>query len=231
MRTLAVVLREIRTRLWLWLALTVGFFAAFLFAQLALLVMRFQEFPNYLIVHNWAGNIARIFRATPSFIDMIPIMFDEWLIEIGSMNYGYGHGIAEWSFAVLPGRASVPLIVAALLATNVVLLLSVRRTCPLSARLAASLGATGGALMAGVTSMTITWVVCCGAPTWIAGLAVLGLSVATAFALQPIGGWLMLLGMLTLSATALALTGWLSERKSKPILTAPVPTQLAGMPS
>ena len=232
MSALAVLLREIRANIWLWLSLTVGLFAAFLLAQLVLLAVRFHELPNYLVVHDWPGNIARIVRMTPSIADMVPIMLDEWLIEIGSINYAYGHGIAEWSFVLVPAKAGVLLVIAVLLATIAVLLRSVRGTCPLSARLMALVGAAGGAVVAGVTSMTITWVVCCAAPTWVVGLAILGVSVASAFALQPIGGWLTLLGIAMLSTVALALTGWLSERGPKAADATPMPTQLAGlMPS
>jgi hypothetical protein len=205
MSTLVDVLREIRASLLLWLALLVAFFAAFPLLQLALLIVRFQELPNYLIVHDWPGNIARIVRMTPSIADMVSIMRDEWLIEIGSMNFAYGHGIAEWSFVLVPAKAGVTLVIALLLATNVVLLRAVRKTCPLSARLGASAAAAGGALLAGAATMTITWVVCCAAPTWVVGLAVLGVSVATAFALQPIGGWLSLFGIVLLAAIAAAL--------------------------
>ena len=64
MSALVDVLREIRANLLLWLALLVAFFAAFPLLQLALLIVRFQEFPNYLTVHDWPGNIARIVRMT-----------------------------------------------------------------------------------------------------------------------------------------------------------------------
>ena len=231
MSVLVDLRREIRAHVWLWLALTVGLFAALLLAQLALLIVRFQELPNYLVVHDWPGNIARIVRMTPSVSDMIPIMLDEWLIETGSMVYGYGHGVAEWSFVLVPGKAVVLLVIALLLATNVLLLRAVRRTCPLSARFAASLSAAGGVFMAGMASMTITWVVCCAAPTWVVGLSLLGVSVATAFALQPIGGWLTLLGILLLSTTALALAGLLPGRKPAAAAAAPMSTQFAEMPS
>ncbi|HVI64084.1 MAG TPA: hypothetical protein VM910_16085, partial [Bradyrhizobium sp.] len=138
MSALVDVLREIRANLLLWLALLVAFFAAFPLLQLALLIVRFQEFPNYLIVHDWPGNIARIVRMTPSIADMVSIMRDEWLIEIGSMNFAYGRGIAEWSFVLVPAKAGVTLVIALLLATNAVLVHAVRKTCPLSARLGAS---------------------------------------------------------------------------------------------
>jgi hypothetical protein len=223
---LVLLRREIGASAGLWLALMVAFFAGFELAQLALLMLRFHEFPNYLTVHDWLGNIARIIRMTPSFADMVAIALDEWLIEIGSMNFAYGHGIAEWSFVVVPAKAAVALVIAMLLATNIVLLRAVAKTCPLSARFAASLAAGGGALIAGVATMTITWAVCCAAPTWVVGLAVLGVSVATAFALQPIGGWLSLAGILLLAGIAAALLGWLAT-PLREAAAAPAPRQLA----
>jgi len=226
----AVLRREIGARLGLWLALTFGLFASLLLGQIALLIVRFQAFPNYLVVHDWPRNIAGIVRKTPAVTDMIPIMLDEWLIEIGSMSYVYGRGIAEWSFVVIPSRALVLLFIALLVATIAVLLLALRRTCPLPLRFAASAGALGGTLMAAMASMTITWVVCCAAPTWIVGLAVLGVSVATAFALQPLGGWLTGLGIGLLCMNVLALQTLLAERTSKSATATGAP-QLAGMPS
>src|SRR5262249_23271822 len=112
--------------------------------------------------------------------------------------------IAEWGFVLVPAKAGVTLVIALPLATNGVLLRAVRKTCPLFARLGASAAAAGGALLAGAATMTITWVVCCAAPTWVVGLAVLGVSVATAFALQPIGGWLSLFGVGLVGAIATA---------------------------
>ena len=230
MSALLVLRREISASFRLWLALTFGLFASLLAAQLVILMLRFQAFPNYLVVHDWLGNLARIVRKTPSVADMVSIMLDEWLIEIGSISYGYGRGIAEWSFVVIPAKAGVLLVVALLLATIAVLLLALRRTCALPLRLAASFGTLGGAAMAAMALMTITWVVYCAAPTWIVGMAVLGVSVATAFALQPIGGWLTALGIGMLCMIVLALIGLLSERGSKAD-AAPIATQLAGMPS
>src|SRR5438132_14106195 len=98
---------------------------------------------------------------TPSIADMVSIMLDEWLIEIGSMNFAYGHGIAEWSFVLVPAKAALVLVIALLLATNVVLLRAVRNACPLSAPLGASLPAAGGPPVAGATTTTIPWVVRC----------------------------------------------------------------------
>lgn len=229
MSALAVLRREVRAEARLWLALTLGLFASLLLSQLALLVLRFQAFPNYLVVHDWPGNLARIARKTPSVTDAVSIMLEEWWIEVGSMSYVYGRGIAEWSFVVIPARAAVMLVIAMLVATIAVLLLALRRTCPLPMRLAASAGALGGTFMAAMASMTITWVVCCAAPTWIVGLAVLGVSVSTAFALQPLGGWLTGLGLGLLCMIILALASLLAERNSK--AAAPISTQLAEIPT
>ena len=231
MSALVLARREIGASAGLWLALAAGFFIAFELFQLALLVLRFQTFPNYLTAYDWPGNIARIVRMTPSVVDMVSIALDEWLIEIGSMDFAYGHGIAEWSFVLVPAKAAVALVVALLLATNVVLLRALRNACPLPARLGASIIAAGGALIAGAATMTMTWVVCCAAPSWVVGLAVLGLGVATAFALQPIGGWLSLAGILLLAATATALARRLSGSHSDAAAAIALPAELAGAPS
>jgi hypothetical protein len=232
MSAYAVLQRELRAGAGLWLALVAGFFAASQLLQLALLMLRFQEFPNYMTVHDWPGNIARIVRMTSSVTDMVSIALDEWLIEIGSMNFAYGHGVSEWSFVVVPAKAAVMLTIALLLATNVVLLRSVRRTCPLSERLAASFAATSGALMAGLSAMTITWVVCCAAPTWVVGLAIMGVSVTTAFELQAIGGWLSLLGILLLVTTGMLLAWQLCAAQDRePVAGMPMLTRIAQVPS
>jgi hypothetical protein len=119
------------------------------------------------------------------------------------------------------------LVTASLLATNVVLLLAVRNSCPLSARLSASAVAGGATLLSGLSTMTITWVVCCAAPTWVVGLAVAGVSVATAFAVAPIGNWLTLFGLASLAAVALSLVSVMSDRTNR----AGNPIRLAGVPS
>ena len=40
--------------------------------QLALLIVRFGKFPNYLTVHDWPANVWRIIRSNPAIADMIP---------------------------------------------------------------------------------------------------------------------------------------------------------------
>ena len=231
MSALVVLKREVRASARLWLVVAVAFFTAFQLLQLALLIVRFQAFPNYLTLHDWPANIARIVRMTPSVRDMIPIMFDEWLVEVGSINYSFGRGIAEWSFVLIPGKAVIVLGIAALVATNLVLLRAAWKTCGIFARLGSSVAAGAGALVAGAAATTITWVVCCAAPTWVVGLAVMGVGVTTALALQPFGGLLLLLGLSMLVTSAILLLRQLSGRRSRDATVPMMLTPIARAPS
>ena len=74
------------------------------------LMVRFQAVPNYIQFYDWVGNVSWIIQSTPSWRDMIPIIWEEWLIEIGFMNYDYGTGISEWSLNVIPSRLVVMFI-------------------------------------------------------------------------------------------------------------------------
>src|SRR5262249_61172458 len=105
--------REFRARFWLWASTVAAFFVAFHALQLAPLMLRFEAWPNYVTVHDWPANVARIVRSTPAISDMIPIILDEWLVEIGSMNYSFGRGISESSFVLIPGNAAVVLGISA----------------------------------------------------------------------------------------------------------------------
>jgi hypothetical protein len=231
MSALVILQREVRGSARLWLLVAIGFFVGFQLLQLALLIGRFQVFPNYLIVHDWFANIARIVRMTPSVGDMIPIMLDEWLVEVGSINYSFGRGVAEWSFVLIPGKAVIVLGIAALVATNLVLLRAAWRTCGIFARLGSSAATGAGAIVAGAAATTITWVVCCAAPTWVVGFAVLGVGVTTTLALQPFGGWLLLLGLSTLVMSAILLLRQLSPRRSRDATMAMMLTPIARAPS
>src|SRR5262249_59283086 len=185
MGALEVQQREVRASARLWLLAAVAFFAGFQLLQLALLIMRFQAFPNYLVLHDWPANIARIVRMTPSVGDMIAIMFDEWFVEVGSVNYSFGRGISEWSFVLIPGKAVIALAIAALVATNLVLLWAAWKSCGIFARLGSSVATGAGALVAGAAATTITWVVCCAAPTWVVGLAVMVVGVTPGLSFHP----------------------------------------------
>jgi hypothetical protein len=189
----------------MWAAVTLAVPLAYLAAMLLALVLRFGALPNYLVVLDWPGNVARIIRSTPAVSDMLPIVASEWLIEIGRMNYDYGNGISEWGMTVVPAKLAAMLVLGALVATNAVLLQPAERAC---SRIAArgSGAATGlGAAMVAFTSITMTWVVCCSTPSWIVGLAMLGVGVSTANLLEGFGPWIEGLGFALLGATTLIL--------------------------
>ena len=118
----ACLRREVAANRGAWLGTVLAGVVGFQMFQLVLLILRFGNFPNYLTVHDWPANVLRIIRSTPSVADMIPIILDEWFIEIGSMNYSFGRGIAEWSFVLMPAKLAVGLAIAILFATDLVLL-------------------------------------------------------------------------------------------------------------
>jgi hypothetical protein len=42
----------------------------------------------------------------------------------------------------------------------------------------------------------MSWVVCCATPTWVVGLAIMGLGVSTSLSIEPVGFWLNALGFI-----------------------------------
>ncbi len=189
----------------LWLLLVAGFVLIFHAVQLALLVVRFGHLPNYVTVFDWPHNIATIIRSTQSAQDMVSIILDEWILEFGYMNHDFGHGISEWSLVILPAKLLFVLVWAALLATDVVLICRAHRSCDAAALAGGIAATTAGALIAGVTSVTMTWVVCCATPSRVVGLTVLGGGVSTALAMQPIGAWLAFSALAALLSVTLGL--------------------------
>lgn len=189
----------------LWLVILLGFPVAYYLMMLGALVLKFGDLPNYATVYDWPGNVAEIVRSTPAVSDMLPIIAGEWLFEVGYMNYDFGNGISEWSLSLIPAKLAAILALAALIATNVVLLLGARSRCA-ARRLGGAGAATGlGAAMVSLASITMTWVVCCATPSWIVGLAMLGVGLSTAAWLEGTGPWLNGLGFLLLLATTLRL--------------------------
>jgi hypothetical protein len=209
MSTLSTIKTAVAARKGLWLLITFGFVIAFYAGLLLSVAIRFGELPNYATFHDYANNILVIVRSTPSVRDMVPIILEEWLLEIGYLNRDYGHGISEWSIEIIPPKLLVVLALGSLVATNMVLLRRFPASCAHAARYSC-LAATGiGATLVGFTGITMMWVVCCAAPTWAVGLALLGVGVSTAFAVQPFGvsialaGFLVLLGATWLLARAI----------------------------
>jgi len=190
----------------LWTMVTVGFVVGYNLLLLLALVARFGDLPNYVTFYDYIGNVLTIIESTPAVADMIPIIREEWLIEIGYMNYDYGNGISEWSLTVLPEKLLVLFGVGALIATVAVLLLPGRDGACAAVSKKAALGATGGgAALVGLSSATLSWVVCCAAPTWVVSLAMLGVGVSVAFWLEPLGTAITLAGYGLLVATVVTL--------------------------
>lgn len=178
--------------------------------MMAALMVRFQALPNYVTFYDWPANVAWIIQSTPAWSDVLPIVWEEWLIEIGKMNYDYGTGISEWSLNVVPSR----LLVLFLLGAMVSLCLTLVRQDNCSIGNSTTLRATTGlgALLVAVTNATMSWVVCCATPSWVVGLAMLGLGVTTSLALETMGPTLTWSGFGLLSALIICLA-W---RKSRP---------------
>jgi hypothetical protein len=186
--TLAAIRSAIARRWLLWGGTVLGFILGYNLLLLAALVVRFGELPNYATVYDYPANVMRILASTPSLLDALQIIREEWLIEIGFMNYQFGNGISEWSLTVLPAKLAVLLAVGALLATVVVLVFpGPSAACATGARGRAIGVAGGGAALVGFSSASLSWVVCCAAPTWVVSLAMLGMSVSLAFWLEPFG--------------------------------------------
>jgi hypothetical protein len=169
-----------------WLAISLSTMAVYYLGLLASLIAKFGDLPNYVTAYDWLGNVARIFASTPDLTDAVHIAREEWLLEIGYLNTAYGKGISEWSLTLVPEKMLVILAMGMMLAT-IWALAAARASCGLAER-GATAAATGlGAGLVGLTGATMSWVVCCAAPSWIVGLAMLGMSVATANRLAPIG--------------------------------------------
>jgi hypothetical protein len=191
-----------------WLAMTVGFSVLYYLGLLASASLSTGHLPNYIRFYDWPANVLRIIHSTPSVSDMLPIISDEWLIETGAINYQYAHGIAEWSLAIMPTHVAVTLLLAALVATTFLLLRRSRDYCPIAERGAGATATGVGVLFVGTANITLSWVACCATPSWVVGLALVGIETSSAFALLPYGGALLVAGFAVLAATGY----WLAWR-------------------
>ena len=184
-----------------------GFPVVFYLLLLGVLVIKYGHLPNYFTRHAWLENVLRIIHATPSVTDMVPIILNEWLLEIGYINYQYGHGVAEWSLSIIPHKLAIMSLAGALIGLNVVLLTEQQtawslpqqcvRTCQTS--FLTSLGA----LFTGMTNATVFSVACCSVPSWAGSLTILGVDTSLAFSLEPFGGIASAAGLLALAISAL----------------------------
>lgn len=207
---LATIRDAIRVNWRGWLLITVSFVIVYYCALLLSMVYRFGHWPNYVTGYNWFGNVATIIVSTPSLSDMVPIIMEEWLLEVGYMNMSFGHGISEWSLNLIPSKMLAILLLGMMISTVWALQTERSRVCQGVDR--SALAATGvGSAFVALTGATMSWVVCCATPSWIVGLAMLGMGVATANWLEPLGTWIALAGF---SALAFAIYS-LSQKPSE----------------
>lgn len=178
-----------------WLAIGLGFVVCYYAGLLLFTMLRFGEIPNYVTFHDVPGNYRLILDGTPALSDAFPILIEEPWFETGYKNPHY-YGVATWSYMLIPPKMLLVFLTGALLATVAVLAARSRETaCPTSPACAYTAAGVGSALV-GLTSATLTWVVCCAAPSWVVALAMLGMSVSLALWLEPLGAMLTLLGLL-----------------------------------
>ena len=192
------------------LAFAIGFPIAFYLLLLGVLVVKYGHMPNYVTRHDWIGNVLRIMHGTPSVTDMIPIILNEWLLEIGYMDYQYGHGVAEWSLSIIPHKLAIMSLAGALIGLNVALVCerqaqTLSQECTRACR--SGFLTSLGALCTGMTSATVFSVACCAAPSWAGSLTILGVETSLAFSLEPFGPIASLLGVIVLIISAL----WLAR--------------------
>lgn len=190
-----------------WRSLVIWGLATALVYQIVLmaaLILRFGDLPNYVVWYNWPGNVARIIQMTPSYVDMPPIIAQEWLVEIGFMNRDFGNGISEWALNVVPANLVALFLMGALLGLAVLISREGACAAPGTRRMSGGVNTLGAGLVL-MTNATMSWVVCCATPTWVVGLAMLGLGVSTSLALESLGTWLSLAGFGLLCAWVLIL--------------------------
>jgi len=201
------VLATVRRHRALILGATLLFPVVFYLVLMGLLVARFGHLPNYVTPYDWFGNVWRIVVGTGSISDVLKIAMDEWLLEIGFLNYAYGRGVSEWSLLIIPHKVAIVMAIGALIGFNFALIAdqapdtSFLRQQIRSIR--CGLLTSVGALAASLTSITLYWVICHSGPTWVVSLAILGVDLSAAFLIEPLGVALSLAGMAILILSAL----------------------------
>lgn len=180
--------------------------------MLIALIVRFQAVPNYITFYDWIGNVIWIIQSTPSWRDMLPIIAEEWLIEIGKMNYDYGTGISEWSLNVVPSKVLVMFVLGCLIGLSTMLMRS--DDCSTSSKRGLAFGTGVGGILIAMTNATMSWVVCCATPSWVVGLAMLGLGVSTSLALETMGPALSGTGLMVLLSVIFILA-WRKSNKQQ----------------
>lgn len=206
----------VRERHLIWWGTMTGFVVTYYTGLLLTMLIRFENVPNYVTFYNWPGNVWVILTSTPSFGDAIEIISEEWLVEIGYMNYDFGNGISEWAMNIVPPKLFLMLVVAALIASVVVLLIPSKSAACLAPpnKSKAAAAASGGAALVGLSSATLSWVVCCATPTWVVSLAMMGMSASLALWLEPLGNFITISGFVLLLASI-----WHLARRRMPVVS------------
>ena len=201
MRTAAVIVDAIRARRAQWLAIILGFVLGYYLLLTLVMVVRFGELPNYITFSNIIDAYRLIWIGTPDPRDALSLMAAEVLIETGYHHPVYR--LALWSVDVMPAKTAVILLLGVLVATYVAVTRRAQASCP-AGLAAGTTTATGvGAGLVGLSSATLFWAVCCGAPNWAVTLALLGFGIDTSYAMEPFGGLITSLGMAVVGGAVL----------------------------
>jgi hypothetical protein len=209
-----------------WRGLIIGsalvFPIVFYLLLLGIPVIRYGHLPNYVTFYDWIANVERIIKSTGSVQDMVPIILNEWLVEIGYMDMDWGHGIAEWSLSLVPHKILLVSLTGALIGLNIGLMIDRMEAAGSAAQQCLHAGGSGvltsvGALFTGLTNATLFSIACCSTPSWVGSLSILGVETSSAFALEPYGTAGSALGIVMLLVSALWLAhGWVQPRTAAP---------------
>ena len=191
----------------MWCFLSAGFVSFYYLFLLIVMIVRFGNFPNYVTGYDYLSNVKTILLETPALSDTASIIRDEWLLEIGYMNYDYGHGISEWSLNVIPYYLLLQCLAGVLVAAAIVLWTDLGISkCAKKTKIQGASAVGTGAFLVGLTSATLSWVVCCASSTWVVSLAMLGMSASLALWLEPVGLILSIAGFALLILGIASLT-------------------------
>jgi len=209
-----ICVEALKQRWHIWLLVSVGFVVFYYIGLLLVTMLRFGEIPNYVEIYDMPHVYAQIFAGTPALSDAIFILLDEAWFETGYKDPEY-YGIATWSYMLIPPKMILVAIMGALLATFAVLILySKQLSCPLRNKKQTYATAGIGTGLVGLTSATLTWVVCCATPSWIVGLAMLGMSSSAVLLLEPFGIVLNGMGMAMIVWIILSQTKTIAEQQN-----------------
>lgn len=194
-----------------WLAIALGFLLLYQVGLLLATMARFRQFPNYVQLYDVIGSYRLIIHGTPAWSDVWPIVVDEPWLELGFKDPRY-YGVATWSYLLIPPKMLVVFVAGGLLAAVLMLARAHPAPCRLSPSRAFAVAAVGSGFV-GLSSATLTWVVCCATPSWTVALTMLGMSASVALRLNPFGTVLSIVGLLLLAGVVagqlrqLAVTG------------------------